>query len=141
MPRGKKREWKEQVYDLGDGVTVTVRYAADARPKMLHDDQIVIIGEHVCAQQQMVLHDPGYSAALPAPGRGGNFEIDPRQHPLFGKFGPGGAAPPDYSPPVLTSEQLFAGAGMALAPGALSTAALEEMDANHPRTIVDEPDA
>ena len=45
MARKKKIEFKEQVYDIGNDATVTIRYRADARPRMVHNDTCVTVGE------------------------------------------------------------------------------------------------
>lgn len=142
MPRAKTEKRDQQVYKLDDGASVTIDFIIGKRPKFFQPaDGVVIIGDHECAPVQMVLHEPAYSVAGPAPTRGGNFDVDfdPKQHPAFKKFGQ--PAPPDYSPPVETTEQLFAAAGMQLDTGALNTSALEAMDANHPLAPVDDSDA
>lgn len=44
MPK-KTREIREQSYDVGNDVQVIVRYPVGKRPKMLHNDTQVIVGE------------------------------------------------------------------------------------------------
>lgn len=41
----KAKEFKTQSYDVGNDVTVTVTYPSGKRPKMLHNDTQVIVGE------------------------------------------------------------------------------------------------
>lgn len=48
MPKAKKTETATQVYDIGNGATVTITFDKARRPKMRHDDTVVIVGEHAC---------------------------------------------------------------------------------------------
>lgn len=119
MPRGKKVVRDQQVYKLAAyGAIVTIDYdAANPPPFFQPGPGIVIVGDHVCAQQPMVLHDPTAYGEPAFAGqrefevpRGGNFAVDVNS-PAYRALRNGGIgqgpAPPGVSPEVLTSEQVM----------------------------------
>ena len=60
MGRKKIIEYKEQPYDVGDDVTVIVRYPVGHRPAMMHNDREVIIrnGGDAAAPAWSAAHNP-----------------------------------------------------------------------------------
>jgi hypothetical protein len=122
MPRAKKAVMGQQVYSLpgyGPHAKVTVDYDVEHAPPFFQPAPgVVIVGEHACAPQPMVLHDAtaygqpefGGRGGYEVP-RGGNFDI-PEDDPAYQAFKASGGrglapAPPGISPKVLTSEENF----------------------------------
>lgn len=113
MPRAKEQKRDQQVYKLAQySATVTIDYDVKNPPPFFQPGAgVVIVGEHQCAPQQT------YAVVSAPPNvphqevqRGGNFEVDPND-PAYLAFKARlpqreDVAPPDFSPRVITSEDL-----------------------------------
>ncbi len=134
MPRKKIAppiDWKTQVYDIGEDATVTIRYDPARRPKMVHLDRVVIVGEHECApmpQYEPIEYEPRSAGGkVVVMKRGGNFgfdENDPEYIARKNQLLAQAPAPPDAVPPVLTTEDVFRQAGIDLGGRPLDLGAL-----------------
>lgn len=114
MARPKKAVTEEQRYNIGNGATVVITFDPARRPKMRHDDTVVIIGEHVCAGARDSHHiELPWSIEPPANtiNRGGNLPLsadDPRYVELRDRV----KTSIDPAPKkVLTTEDVFREAG------------------------------
>lgn len=112
MPRKKTVEIIQQPYDIGNGATVIVRYRADARPPMFHNDTQVIVGAAPGGQPYVspFANEPVVRPA-DTPQLAAAREALRSRHPE-GPSGSGAITPADMGFPPLTPESL-SGAGFA----------------------------
>lgn len=131
MPRKKKFEFREQVYDIGDDATVTVRYRVGARPKMVHNDTQVIVGH--AAEQIATAHVERHgTGTIPHEGATNGPDHDtPDILALKARLGgdplAGGLRRVPRETRPMTSEDAFREAGLELELGELSGEGLEAL--------------
>lgn len=121
MPRKPKPKLAQppQVYNLpqyGPHARVTIEYDVNDPPPFFQPAAgVVIVGEHVCGYIGQV-HAPYVATPEPLQPRGGNLmdASSPEYLERAAALRRGDTAPPGYSPKVVTSEQVFAEAGISV---------------------------
>jgi hypothetical protein len=110
MPRKKQPEPRKQIYDIGNGATVTIEWDENrGRPHMQHLDDAVLVN-HVCASEPRSIPTQ-YAPSVVEERRGGNLmpvdslEFQQRMENMRAQVGK--AKPPGYVVPVETSQSLF----------------------------------
>lgn len=121
MGRSRKAVTEEQRYNIGNGATVVITFDPARRPKMRHDDTVVVIGDHVCADHHgerdysphvdMPVADRLYGGRHLNPERGGNLPLSP-DDPRYAELRDRAKTNIEPAPKrVLTTEDVFREAG------------------------------